>query len=67
MISEGIVEALGVGALGAAVAGVVRIAVIVWPPAGAKLPDPSTVPGLPNAGPASPKTAHAVINRKKKG
>jgi hypothetical protein len=43
----------------------VRVAVIVWPPSGAKLPDPSTVPGMPMAGPALQKAAHAAINRKK--
>jgi hypothetical protein len=49
----------------AAIAGVVRIALIVRPPPGAKLPDPSTVPGMPMAGPALHKAAHAAINRKK--
>jgi hypothetical protein len=46
-------------------AGVVRIALIIWPPRGAQLPDPSTVPGMPMAGPALQKAAHAAINRKK--
>jgi len=46
-------------------AGVVGIALIVWPPRGAQLPDPSTVPGMPMAGPALQKAAHAAINRKK--
>jgi hypothetical protein len=49
----------------ALVAGALRIALIVWPPPGASLPDPSTVPGMPMAGPALQKKAHAAINRKK--
>ena len=49
-----------------AVGCVVRIALIVWPPPAAKLPDPSTVPGMPMAGPASQQAAHAAINRKKR-
>jgi hypothetical protein len=44
---------------------VVRAGLIIRPPAGAKLPDPSTVPGMPMAGPALQKAAHAAINRKK--
>lgn len=60
-----IIEGLGALTLGAAVAGIVRMALMVWPPPGAKLPDPSTVPGMPMAGPASQKAAHAAINRKK--
>jgi hypothetical protein len=43
----------------------VRVALIVWPPRGAKLPDPSTVPGMPTAGPALQAAAHAAINRRK--
>jgi hypothetical protein len=50
---------------GALVAGVLHVALIVWPPRGAQLPDPSTVPGMPMAGPALQKAAHAAINRKK--
>ena len=57
-----VVELLA-GALG--VACILRVALIVWPPAGAKLPDPATVPGMPMAGPAMMKAAHAAINRKK--
>jgi hypothetical protein len=53
-------------AAGALVAGALRVALIVWPPVGTKLPDPSTVPGMPMAGPASQKAAHDAINRKKK-
>jgi hypothetical protein len=49
---------------GAVIAPLLRVALIVWPRA-ARLPDPSTVPGLPMAGPASPAAAHAAINRKK--
>jgi hypothetical protein len=33
----------------------------------ATLPDPATVPGLPNAGPASPQAAHAAIMRRRGG
>ena len=52
-------------AAGGLVACAVNVALIVWPPRGAKLPDPSTVPGMPMAGPALQKAAHAAINRKK--
>jgi hypothetical protein len=52
-------------AAGVLVAGALQVALIVWPPRGAKLPDPSTVPGMPMAGPALQKAAHAAINRKK--
>jgi hypothetical protein len=62
MIVMQIVAAL---ALATSAAGVVRVALIVWPPPGAKLPDPSTVAGMPMAGPALRKAAHAAINRKK--
>jgi hypothetical protein len=47
------------------VAGVVRVALIVLPPAGGKLPDPAKVAGMPMAGPALQKAAHAAINRRK--
>jgi hypothetical protein len=50
----------------ALVAGVMAILLIVWSPRGGKLPDPSTLPDLPMAGPASQKAAHAAINRRKK-
>jgi hypothetical protein len=43
----------------------VRVALIVWPPAGGKLPHPSKFPDVPMAGPASQQAAHATINRKK--
>ena len=52
-------------AAGALAAGIVRVGLIVWPPRGEKLPDPSTVPGMPMAGQALQKAAHAAINRKK--
>lgn len=45
---------------------IVRMALIVWPPAGAKLSDPSTVRGMPMAGHASQQSAHAAINRKRR-
>jgi hypothetical protein len=50
---------------GALVAGALRVALIVWPPRAAQLPDPSTVPDMPMAGPALKAAAHAAINRKK--
>ena len=56
------IELAGFGLLAA---GIVRVLLIVWPPASAKLPDPSTM-DMPMAGPASQKAAHAAINRKKK-
>jgi hypothetical protein len=50
----------------AVIAGCVMfVSLTVWPPRGAKLADPSTVPGMPMAGPALQKAAHAAINRKK--
>jgi hypothetical protein len=60
VIWTGLVELVGCALL---VAGVVRFALIVWPPAGAKLPDPSTVAGMPMAGPASVKAAHGALSR----
>jgi hypothetical protein len=56
------IELVGFGLV---VAGIVRVALIVWPPPGAKLPHPSTLPDMPMAGPALQKAAHAAINRKK--
>ena len=53
-------------AAGTAIAGIVSIALIVWPLAAARLPDPSAGDGWPMAGPASQKAAHAAINRKQK-
>jgi hypothetical protein len=35
-------------------------------PSSAQLPDPSQVPDMPMAGPASPAAAHAAINRTKR-
>jgi hypothetical protein len=49
----------------ALVACVLRLVLIVRPLPGAKLPDPSKVPGMPMAGPALQKAAHAVITRRK--
>jgi hypothetical protein len=60
-----VIETLAALALAVAAGCVVRVALIVWPPAGAKLADPRTVPGWPNAGPALQKAAHRAINRKK--
>ena len=44
---------------------VLRIALIVRRVPGARLPHPSKVAGMPMAGPALQKAAHAAINRKK--
>jgi hypothetical protein len=44
----------------------VSIVLIVRQPSSAKLPDPSTVAGMPMAGPSSPAAAHAAINRTKR-
>jgi hypothetical protein len=60
-----VIETVAALALALLVGCIVRVALIVWPPPGAKLSDPSTVPGMPMAGPASQKAAHAAINRKK--
>jgi hypothetical protein len=59
------VIAIEVLAFAALVAGVVSVVLIVWPPPGAKLPHPSKVDGLPNAGPASPQAAHAALSRQR--
>jgi len=56
---------LGTIALATVVAAVLRFALIVRPPAAAKLPHPSKVAGMPMAGPASLAAAHAAINRTK--
>jgi hypothetical protein len=56
---------IGLVAFATAVAAVLRVALIVRPPPGAKLPHPSKIAGMPMAGPASLAAAHAVINRKK--
>jgi hypothetical protein len=44
---------------------IVRVALIVWPPPGAKLPHPSKVAGMPMAGPASQASAHAALSRQR--
>jgi hypothetical protein len=44
----------------------IRVALIIWPPRGAKLPDPATVPGMPMAGPASQQAAHAALTGKRR-
>ena len=56
---------LDLGCIGLVVAAVLRIVLIVRPPAGAQLPHPSKFAGMPMAGPASMPAAHAAINRKK--
>lgn len=42
-----------------------RVVLIVWPLGGARLPDPSTVAGMPMAGPASQQAAHAALSRQR--
>jgi hypothetical protein len=64
-VSELIGEGLALLAAAGLVACVLRVGLIVRPPPGARLPDPSTVPGMPMAGPALQKAAHAAINRRK--
>jgi hypothetical protein len=49
------------------VACILRVALIVRPLPGAKLPDPSKVAGMPMAGPASVGAAHAALSRKGAG
>jgi hypothetical protein len=51
--------------IGALVAAVLRVVLIVRPVPGAQLPHPSKIPGMPMAGPASLAAAHLAINRKK--
>ena len=58
-------EWLAIGAAALLAVYLVRITLIVRPVTGAKLPDPAKVAGMPMAGPASQKAAHAAINRKK--
>jgi hypothetical protein len=41
----------------------VNLVLRLLPMPGVKLPHPSTVPGLPMAGPASINAAHAALNR----
>ena len=65
MISA-VIETIGAVLAMSLLAGcVAKVTLTVWPPRGAKLPDPTTVPGMPMAGPALQKAAHAAINRKK--
>jgi hypothetical protein len=44
---------------------VVRFLLAASTPGGAKLPDPSKVPGMPMAGPASIASAHAALSRQR--
>jgi hypothetical protein len=57
-----VVELFAAAALAACV---LRLALIVRPLPGARLPHPSKVAGMPMAGPALQKAAHAAINRRK--
>jgi hypothetical protein len=49
---------------GLLVAAMVRVALIVRPPARAKLPDPAKL-GMPMAGPATLQAAHAALSRQR--
>ena len=60
-----VAELFAAGLAGCVVGCMVRLAVTVRPLAGAKLPHPSKVAGMPMAGPALKKAAHRAINRKK--
>lgn len=53
--------------IGFVVAALLRVALLLWPVAGAKLPNPAKVPGLPIAGPASPAAAHAALSGRRSG
>jgi hypothetical protein len=64
-VAKAVIEIVPTVALAVAVGCVVKVTLTVWPPPGAKLPDPSTVKDMPMAGPALQKAAHAAINRKK--
>jgi hypothetical protein len=57
---------LDVMALALIFAAALRCVLIVSPPSEARLPDPSQIEGMPMAGPASPRDADAVINRRKR-
>jgi hypothetical protein len=46
---------------------IVRVALIVRPLPNARLPHPSKVAGMPMAGPASVRAAHAALSRKGAG
>jgi hypothetical protein len=60
-----VIETVTAVTLAVLAAGVLRVALTIWPPPAAKLPHPSKVAGMPMAGPATQKAAHAAINRKK--
>jgi hypothetical protein len=59
-----VIETVAAIALAVLAAGVVRVALTVWPPGTAKLPRPEKI-GLPSGGLASPAAVHAALNRKK--
>ena len=50
--------------IAAGVACLVNLALRLLPGPSASLPHPSTVPGLPMAGPASQQAAHAALSRR---
>ncbi len=49
------------------IACIVRVSLIVRPLPNARLPHPSKVAGMPMAGPASIRAAHAALSRKGAG
>ena len=53
--------------IGFVVAALVRVALLLRPVPGPKLPNPAKVPGLPIAGPASPAAAHAALGGRRSG
>ena len=50
-------------AISGGIACILRIALLMRPTPGAKLPPPSKVPGMPIAGPASLSAAHSALSR----
>lgn len=61
---EGSINAVLIGFV---VAALLRVALLLWPVPGPKLPNPAKVPGLPVAGPASPAAAHAALGGRRSG
>lgn len=58
---QALVEAAAYGGMAACA---LRIWLLLRPVAGVKLPHPSTIPGMPMAGPASVHAAHAALGRR---
>jgi hypothetical protein len=59
-----VTEIVAVLALGLLAAGVVKVALTVWPPPGTKLPRPEEI-GLPSGRLASPEDVHAALTRRR--